>query len=503
VRRLHPLTVPLRILNVLGSVVLIVVLSIFFGGSSPLNELGPVVIGLGLLAAAGIGLYQYAYYRRFTYGVTPDTLDIASGVISRQRREIPLGRIQNVDISQGILQRALGIAAVDFETAGGGSTEAQLQFVALSEARRLQDAIRGHETPDEEAAQTTTAAATGPGPAGEALFTLDDRSLLVLSALSFDLRVFSLVQTLGAFAAPALATQLFELPTQTQVPIVVLAIAGLVVGGWLGGAVVTFTRYYGFRLTRLDGELRYERGLLQRYSGTIPLEKVQTLTVRENVLMRRFGYAGLSIETAGYGGGEEPSGGSEAAVPLDDRHAVLALAHELEPFDEPELASPPSRTERRYRRRYRLIAGGVAILLAAGVWLLDGPQLWYLAPAVVAILGAVLAGPAAARHYRSRGYSLTEGYAVTRNGWWRRRTAIVPTYRFQTVIDRRSIFQRRWNLATLEFDTAGSLSLGGASGRAVDIEASTAGELADQAASDLQVALTNRRRGPASDTVAD
>lgn len=491
-RRLHPLTVPLRVLNILGSVILIVVLSAVFGGSATLGELGPFVIGLGLLAAAGVGLYQYAYYRRFTYTVTADTLDIASGVISRQRREIPLGRIQNVDISQGIIQRVLGIAGVDFETAGGGSTEAQLQYVALSEARRLQDVIRGHETGPDESASTTDAAADA-GPAGESLFSLDDRSLIVLSALSFDLRVFSLVQTLGAFAAPALATQLFELPTQTQVPLVVLGVVGLLVGGWLGGAVVTFTRYYGFKLTRLDGELRYERGLLQRYSGTIPLEKVQTVTIRENALMRHFGYAALSIETAGYGGGEEPSGGSEAAVPLDERSAVLALAQALEPFGDPDLASPPARTERRYRRRYRLVAAGVALLLGAGIWLVEWSATWYLLPGAIAVLGFGLAGPAAARHYRSRGYGLTDGYAVTRNGWWRRRTAIVPIYRLQTVIDRRNIFQRRWDLATLEFDTAGSLSLGGASGRAVDIDTSTADGLREEAASDLQHALTERR----------
>jgi len=43
-----------------------------------------------------------------------------------------------------------------------------------------------------------------------------------------------------------------------------------VLAAWIVSAILTFTRYYGFRLTRADDELYYERGLLQRYSGTIP-----------------------------------------------------------------------------------------------------------------------------------------------------------------------------------------------------------------------------------------
>lgn len=472
----------------MGSVIALIVFTTFVGSGGPMTDIGPMLIGLGILAVALVIGYQVAYYRRFTYAVTTDTLDIASGVISRQRREIPLRRIQNVDISQGLFQRALGIAAVDFETAGGGSTEAQLRYVSIGEARRLQDVIRGHDHADD----ATSSRATRD--TGDLLFALDERSLLVLSLLSFDLRVFSLVQTAGALASPALAGILLDGPIASRWPVIVLAIGGFLASGWLIGAAVTFTRYFGFQLTRVEDELRYERGLLQRYSGTIPLEKIQTLTVRENVLMRSFGYAALSIETAGYGGGEEPSGGSEAAIPLDTRPAVLDLARSLEGFGEPAFASPPERTRNRYVRRYRLIALGIGAILAGIVWALGLDTPWYGLAGVVILVGVGLAKPAGERGYESRAWSLSSEYAVTRNGWWRRRTAIVPIYRVQTVIDRRTIFQRRWDLATVEFDTAGSLSLGGATGRAVDIDAATAASIRTEAAAGLQASLVERRR---------
>lgn len=489
---------PLRAVNGLGSLFAVVVFTTFVGSGGPLQDIGPMLLSLGLLAILVVVGYQYAYYRRFTYAVTDDTLDIASGVISRQRREIPLGRVQNVDISQGLIQRALGIAAVDFETAGGGSTEAQLRYVSRSEARRLQDVIRGHVPAEQRAHGDLEDAETGPssspGPSGDVIFSLDQRSLVVVSALSFDVRVFSLVQTAGALASPALLGVFLDAPTMSQIPLVVLGVAMLLTSGWLLGAAVTFTRYYGFRLTRFEEELRYERGLLQRFSGTIPLEKIQSMTIRENILMRKFGYAALSIETAGYGGGEEPSGGSEAAVPLDTRPAVISLAQSLEPFEDVSFDAPPERTKRRYLRRYRLVTLGVTAGLGALVWWLSLPDMWFSLPVATLIGGTLLAGPAAQRGYESRGYVLTPGYAVTRNGWWRRGTAIVPLYRLQNVIDRRSIFQRRWSLATVEFDTAGSLSLMGATGQAVDIDTERARSLSNQAAEGLQDALHTRRQ---------
>lgn len=490
--RLHPLTIPLRALNAAGTVIAVLVFSVVLGSAEP--GFSPVFIGIGLLATVGLLGYQYAYYRRFTYEVTSDTIDIASGVISRQRREIPLERIQNVDISEGVIQRALQIATVDFETAGGGGTEASLKYVSIEEARRLQNVVRGHDP----AADETTAGTSSPG---DLLFELDREALLVLSLVSFDLRVFSLVQTAVAFASPALVASIFELPPELIIPAIAGGVLTAAIGGWLLGAVVTFVRYHGFELRQVSEELRYERGLLQRYSGTIPLDKIQTLSVTENALMRRLGYAGLAIETAGYGGGNQPSGGSEAAIPLDDRHAVISLARSLEPFGEISLESPPERTRHRYIRRYRLIAGILALGSAVVVWWFDGGVLGYGASVLVGIVGLMAAPKAATRGYENRGYTLSEQYAVTQNGWWRRRTTVVPTYRLQTVIDRRSIFQRRWELATLEFDTAGSLSLTGPSGRAVDIDSKQAVQLQTEAADALQTALTARRSGDANEEI--
>ncbi|MGN8215514.1 MULTISPECIES: PH domain-containing protein [Halococcus] len=510
--KLHPLSLPLRALPrgvngaAMGFFLSIVVTEV---GIVSLGSLAPAVTlaVLGFVFGAG---YEVVYYRRFEYDVTADTFDIGSGVISRREREIPLRRIQNVDISRGIVQRALSIAAIDVETAGGGETEASLRYVGYDEAKRLQrDLRRGaredsdedgrgartEDTTDADAAAADAATADAAEPRRrdepeELLFALSPRNLAILGLVAPDLR--ALLPVLF-FAVPTVGISIPDLLAETGAFTVGPRGAALAIVSWIGTAAVTAARYYDFRLTRIGDELRYERGLLSRYDGSIPIGKIQQIDVRENVLMRRVGYASLAIETAGYTPGEGPSGGSEAAIPLAGRARVLSLARSIEgfEFDEPEFTRPPRRARRRYAVRYALALG----LLAGVLWIanifLDVSLLRYWYAPLVAIVLAPIGG-----HYKwlHRGYDVGSRHVQTRNGFWRRSIAVVPAYRVQTVIQTATPFQRWRSLATVAIDTAGSLSVTDRGARAVDFDANEATELRERVRRGLQASLTARRK---------
>ena len=70
---------------------------------------------------------------------------------------------------------------------------------------------------------------------------------------------------------------------------------------------------------------------------------------------------------------------------------------------------------------------------------------------------------------------------------------VVPYYRIQNVIDSRTIFQRRWNVATIVADTAGSSSLTGSDAAAVDFDVDEAVELRATLQKRLQSAVSARR----------
>jgi putative membrane protein len=508
---------------------------------------GLVFVLFPVVFVLGVG-YQIAYYRRFEYDLTADTFDISAGVFGRKEREIPYRRIQNVDITESLFHRILGMAVVDIETAGGSETEAKLDFVTATEARRIQQEVRQRRRAPEstdtsqppaqadesagsgaaEGARTPGQPATGTGgeptrqpdgpateadPAGGAvstdheresltptlLFALDIRELLLLSLISFraasivvllvglpfaqDFFVNLVVQTVGVELDAATLQQRPDLALVTGLVALVLGI----VSTWVLSAVLSFVEYYDFTLVRQGDDLVYERGLLQRYSGSIPTDKVQTITLQENVLMRAFGYAALTVETAGYSPGQSQSGGAQSAIPLADRDRTLSLARSLEPFDDLEFTRPPKRARRRYAVRFGLVVLALAGLLRVVAAFVSGFTLWWL-PLVL----LPLVVPAAHLRWRHRGYHVGDNQFVVRSGFWRQTTRVIPYYRLQTVFRERTIFQRRLGLAHLTADTATSSLLGARDATAFDIEAEDARRLYELTRERLQTSVRER-----------
>lgn len=485
--KLDPLSIPYRAVEGGLQLVFGIVLAGVAGAGSIGGPGGIAVFGLIVVAGIGLALaWQVAYHRRFEYRLTADTFDIDSGVFSRRSREIPYGRIQNVDIKQNVVQRILGIAEVSLETAGGGQTEAQLRFVNTEEAARLQEEVSRRKRlleGDDEDAEAESAA-----PEASLLFEITPRELLVLGVVSMDPRLLSLLALPLSFAGPSFFEPLIP-ETQLLWLLVPVFLVGIVLATAAVSGVLAMTRYYDFRLTATGDEYRYERGLLQRFSGSIPKSKVQTVTIEANVLARWLGYASLTIETAGSIASNQNGGSnSQSAIPIAERDRVVELARRIEPFEELTFERPPKRARQRYAARYLIVVGALLAAVYGVVALTDLSGPWW------AVLALVPVVPVAAHlKWANRGYRVEEGHVITRNGFWNRRIAVVPAYRIQTVASSATVFQRRRNLATVIVDTAGGSRLTGNDAKAVDVDAEVAAELRERLAEDLQRALTTSR----------
>jgi len=477
--RLDPRSVPYRVAENTLRIVGVIVFSVFVGGSDG----GPstlVLVGGGVLAVAA---YEMAYVRRFTYRIEDETFDIQSGVLSRREREIPFERVQNVDIAQNVVQRAIGIAEVRIETAGGGSSEARLRYVSRSEATRLQELVSRRKQGGTE---------RDPGATDDIIFELGGRELGILGLTSANFRLvgslFVLVFLVGSAGAQQGDVALPQEPRMQLLLFLGPAVAlGLLVVLWIVSGVRAVLRYYGFRLLRHSDELRYERGLFQRYNGTIPLSKVQSLMIRENVLARVAGYASLAIETAGYSPGQGNS--VESAIPIARHDRVFDLARTVEGIGEISFERAPKRARTRYLGRYTIVV--VALVGLAGLCNAVTGALpdWYLAAVVW-----VLVPPAAHLKWRNLGYYYDDTHVVTRRGFWTRRTTIVPYYRVQTVSDSQTVFQSRRDLATLVVDTASSGGFWGGDAIALDIDVDIARTLRERVHDSFQESILRRQQ---------
>lgn len=403
-----------------------------------------VILGflIGALSLIGLTvLWEYLVWKNYDFFFGENNLNIEHGVIRKKHREIPLSRIQNVDIQRNIFQRMFGIAQVNLETAGGSKTEASLKYVDLEKGRDIQKKFRS--------LKNNTEPKNAQEDERELLFELEPRELLLLGATSVNTRVifgmFALLGVGGSVIGGAMEGQGLGFITG-----ITLIISLGILTTWTGSIVTNILKYFDFKLYRVEDSLEYERGLLNRSEGSIPLEKIQKLTIEENPLKRLVGYSTLKIETAGYSAEQSMQQGAEAAIPLAKRDRTIEFAKMIQDFRSLDLEPISERARRRYFGRYMLII--VLLFAVSSVYsYFSSFNFWYwpgLLTPVVAI--------AAHLKWKNKGYSAEEDYFISMNGFWNRQTMVTPYYRIQNLIETQTILQRRWSLSTLTLDIAGT-----------------------------------------------
>ncbi|HET6847979.1 MAG TPA: PH domain-containing protein [Gaiellales bacterium] len=71
------------------------------------------------------------------YTVTDNRIHIRTGLVSRREHSTQLSRVQNVNVTQTIMQRLLGIGDVDWDTAGTEEAESDFRFVGIEDPSSL------------------------------------------------------------------------------------------------------------------------------------------------------------------------------------------------------------------------------------------------------------------------------------------------------------------------------------------------------------------------------
>ena len=469
--KLSKWTIPYRAFQSVFSLIIIVSLSFSSIGEIGLwMVLAAVAVFVFILVAASV--YFYLYWRNYSFIVEQGSIRIEKGVFTKQEREIPSRRIQNIDVKRNIIHRALGVAQVDLETAGGGDTEASLKYVDEDDI----DVIRENLRTSEEAVQEEEER--------DYLYEMDEVELGILGLVSINLGVVALI--LGIFGISATAGA----GAVDNGVAVAVVLGGIMVFTLIATFVTTvastINKFYGFRLWEEDDKLRYERGLLNRAEGTTPLDKVQTYTIEENPVKRLLGFSTLKIETAGYAGEKAMEQGSEAAIPLATRREVEEFLEEFQGIRTPEIQGVTRRARRRYIGRYSIVLGAVLAITLTASRFTELTVLQALTPLVLTPLI-----PFAAQYkWKHRGYSLGNLF-VSRNGFWNRKTVFTPYYRVQNLIESQTVLQRRWNLSSLTVDVAGSSFLG-SNPMAVDLDSKSLSELRQKTYESFQKSLEER-----------
>jgi putative membrane protein len=434
-------------------------------------------------AAIAIGRHLTFWYR---YDATD--LVIRSGFIFRNERHIPYSRIQNLDAVQNILQRLIGVVVVRIHTGGTGEVEATLSVLPVEALDEMRRRVLQFPAPIPSAAvgETSSAASAADGsPEAQAEAASAPHTLLHMS--SREIVLAGVIHNYGGVIVAAVAGVVWEFG-------LVERLMGQVFGrqSWGGGiirdlvlaifagrplplarlgaalaviaillillrvvsVVIGIARLHGFTLARAGEELRTEFGLFTRVSATIPLRRVQTLSIDEGPLHRWLGRVSISVSTAGGSSGDGGEDGNSPAreaiapiVPIADAPALVAEVLSGVVID----ALPWRPVEAGARRREFVQA--LAIMLPFAV-----PFTWRLGWWVLAIVAGLVAWAAllASRQVRAMRWAMTDEVVAYRSGWIWRHVTIARLSRVQAVSLDESPFDRRSAMASVRVDTAGA-----------------------------------------------
>lgn len=98
-----------------------------------------------------VEVYARLSYKFWKYEFTSEQLRIERGIIWKKYSNIPYQRIQNVDITRGIIARLFGFSSVNIQTAGysapvnnrgfGGTAEGFIPAVSIEEAEEIREFV--------------------------------------------------------------------------------------------------------------------------------------------------------------------------------------------------------------------------------------------------------------------------------------------------------------------------------------------------------------------------
>jgi putative membrane protein len=414
-------------------------------------------------------------YLSFRYRYEENEIVVRTGLVFRNERHIPYARIQNLDAVQNVFHRMLDVVEVRVETGAGQEPEAKMSVVpraAFEEMRRRVFA-------EQRAAEATGEASAAPATPAD----VPARTLLRLSAL--EVALFGFIQNRGivligagfgvlwevgvmdrflgtTFGKEALgrgavrdilrgAFGAIELPVD-RIGLTLAAFAGFLLVIPLLSMALALFRLHGFRLTRIGDDLRTEYGLLTRVSATIPLRRIQTLTIRESLLHRLFDRASVRVDTAGSDGGENDDKAKqrEWLAPIVRLDELPGLLHEVLPGLDLSAVSWNAAPPRAFRRELKASA-----LFAVGISLLSALLLKWWAFALLAMLLA-WAVVAARLYVKHLGWAMTGNAVLFRTGWLWRQVSVAPFGKIQAVSLHESPFDRRAAMARVRVDTAGA-----------------------------------------------
>ena len=442
--------------------------------------IGYYLLGLVAFIALWVGLGLLSWWRR-AYAVDADGVYLRSGILSRKLRTARLPRIQSVDVVHPLLGRIFGLGQLTVEVAGGRNSRVVIGFLTTRELQTLRDRIL-----DLAAGQIDLSGPTSEGGAVGASAVGRDAGGIDNATSAVRPEGLAPEGAVGSQAAPeqrAVPMQashfrehplysvdgsvlLGSLLRSSSVYVLGLAVIGMLAAGILilvsdsmtGSEALTiissyltmviamativwshFNSAWNFQAAATPSGIRMSYGLTSETSRTLPPGRVHGVGLTGPILWRRKDWWKVDVTVAGREDRSQDGQTREFGnllLPVGVRDTALRALWLVVP----DLGVPDPD---------RLLAQALTGRDDDGV---GDPQ----APAGSAERGFVRLSRRGRFFrpltWRRAAIALTDTCVIIRHGRWRRRVAVFPYERIQSLRVRQGPLARRRSLASLRLD---------------------------------------------------
>ncbi len=416
------------------------------------------LIAIGAVAISTVG--SLISYFTFYFRLEETELIMRSGFFNKTFRTIPFDRIQTISFTQNILHRIFNVVQLDLDTAGSSGNELAIKALSHTDANAIKSFILDRKKTLPSHQEENELLQKNEDALQPIILEKPEKTLLHLSVI--DLLKIGVSQnhlrTVGIMIAFFLglsqyADELLSKEKEEEIwlflfgsaIIVAVLTVLLFVGAFFLSLFNTVLRYYDLRVLSSSGGYTITSGLVTKTEQSAQHQKIQLLEWRNNPIKRFFGISTLYLKQAASATLKKKSTLVVPGCYLPQIEAVRnSYFVDFNKEDFKEYTISPlviGRIVLYLGVLPSLILGGLYFMKTWWAFLYLGwiPIVWFLANL----------------YYEKWRYAISPKGVYLTKGFLGQRAAILRWYKVQSVKLKQSPFQRRKNLATLEFSTAG------------------------------------------------
>ena len=408
-----------------------------------------------------LGIIAYLRYINFTFHLDSQNEEfvINEGIFNKTKTAIQLNKIQQVNINQSLLQKIIGVYALDVDTAGSNNKEGEIKAIshklALELKLRLLDNFKKIKaTENESNTDSLDEYATFP------FIKISFVSLLKVGITSNYVKSFSLLLIFFLTLSDSIS-KLTGKDLLHDGDIESYVDENFMIRSFLIGIFVLFCivlainlvriifKYFDYNITRQKGSLLLSFGLLNTKSTIIKPEKVQITSASQNYFQKKMNIFQLKIKQATSGDEEERKSAIEIpGCNQAERDSIFKLLYHTIP-------------EKGFMLKPNFRKLVFALFLTIGLPLTGfyifrsynptvGISIDYLIPFYIAFVGII-------QFYKFRNNRLfiNAGFIIKQSGAWDISNEIIEPSKIQAITTSQLFWHKNLNIGSLTLHTAG------------------------------------------------